>query len=259
MADSFIWYELMTTDADAAVGFYGKLVGWTAADHPNSTTPGGMRYSILSAGERGVGGVMQLDADMTKAGMRPIWVGYIGVADADATAERIKATGGTIHVPPTDIPDVGRFAMASDPGGALFYVMTPLPREDMPAADPNAPGTVSWREHYSSVGEKAAFAFYSGLFGWETMHEMPMGEMGTYRLFGADGVQMGGMMDKPANVPASIWGYYVNVDGIDAAAERVKAAGGQVLMGPMEVPGGSWIVQCVDPQGAAFALVSAGR
>jgi predicted enzyme related to lactoylglutathione lyase len=259
MADSFIWYELMTTDADAAIDFYGHVVGWTAADHPN-TTPDGVRYSILSAGGQGVGGILQLTPDMSKAGMRPIWVGYIGVADVDDAARRIREAGGSIHVPPTDIPDVGRFAMAADPGGALFYVMTPLPREDVPAPlPPQTPGLVSWRELYSSIGEKAAFDFYSGLFGWESLFDMPMGEMGTYRIFGAEGVQMGGMMDKPERIPASLWGYYVNIEGIDAAAERVKAKGGQVLMGPMEVPGGSWVVQCVDPQGANFALVALSR
>jgi predicted enzyme related to lactoylglutathione lyase len=66
-------------------------------------------------------------------------------------------------------------------------------------------------------------------------------------------------MDKPENVPASAWGFYVNVDGLDAAVDRIKANGGQVSMGPHQVPGGSWIVQAVDPQGAAFALVSTSR
>jgi hypothetical protein len=259
MADSFIWYELMTTDTDAAIDFYGKVVGWTAADHPNSATPGGARYTILSAGERGVGGVLQLDQAMQDAGMKPIWVGYIGTADTDAAAERIKGAGGTIHVPPTDIPNVGRFAMVTDPGRALFYVMTPLPREAPPPAEPNTPGTVSWHELYSSAGEKAAFDFYSGLFGWETMTEMPMGVMGTYRIFGDGETQWGGMMDKPDHVPASLWSFYVNVDGIDAAAERVAASGGQVIMGPMEVPDGSWVLQGVDPQGAVFALRSLKR
>lgn len=260
MADSFIWYELMTSDTDAATDFYGHVIGWTAADHPNSATPGGARYTILSAGERGVGGVLQLDQAMQDAGMKPIWVGYVGIADTDAAAERIKGAGGTIHVPPTDIPDVGRFAMASDPGRALFYVMTPLPREGAPSpAEPNMPGTVSWHELYSSVGEKAAFDFYSGLFGWQTMTEMPMGAMGTYRIFGDGETQWGGMMDKPEQVPASLWSFYVNVDGIDAAAERVKASGGQVIMEPMEVPDGSFVLQGIDPQGAVFALRSVTR
>jgi predicted enzyme related to lactoylglutathione lyase len=72
-------------------------------------------------------------------------------------------------------------------------------------------------------------------------------------------VPFGGMMDKPAEAPISAWAFYVNVDGIDAATERIKANGGQVLMGPHEVPGGSWIVQALDPQGANFALVSPKR
>jgi uncharacterized protein len=259
MADTFIWYELITPDPDAAIDFYGKVIGWNAADFPKAT-PDGSRYTVVSAAERGVGGILKLTDAMGEAGMKPIWVGYVGVADADEAARRIAAAGGSIRMEPTDIPDVGRFAMAADPGGALFYVMKPQPRENEPApAEGGEVGTIGWRELYSSAGEKAAFAFYSGLFGWETMHEMPMGAMGTYRVFGADGVQMGGMMDKPANVPASIWGFYVNVDGVDTAAERVKAHGGQVLMGPMEVPGGSWIIQCLDPQGAAFALISAQR
>ena len=105
----------------------------------------------------------------------------------------------------------------------------------------------------------AAFEFYERQFGWETFDLMDMGPMGKYRIWGIDGVQMGGMMDKPANMPVAAWAYYVNVQGIDAAIERIKAGGGQILMGPHEVPGGSWIVQALDPQGANFALVSPTR
>ena len=260
MADKFIWYELMTTDQDAAVDFYSHVVGWTAADHENST-PDGMRYVVLSAGARAVGGVFQLTDEMRAGGARPGWVGYVEAADTDAKAKEVVSAGGSLLMQPGDIPNVGRFAMAADPGGAPFYLLTPQPQEGAPPppADPAAPGIVSWHELYSSVGEKAAFAFYSGLFGWETVTEMPMGEMGSYRIFGRGDVQMGGMMDKPENVPVSAWAFYVNVEGIDAAVERVKAKGGQIVTGPMEVPGGSWIVQGIDPQGANFALVSPTR
>jgi predicted enzyme related to lactoylglutathione lyase len=160
---------------------------------------------------------------------------------------------------PDDIPNVGRFAMVADPGGAAFYLLTPNSPEQPPRAEPDMPGLVSWHELYAGQGQKAAFDFYSGQFGWETITEMDMGPMGVYRIFGSDGVQMGGMMDKPENVPASAWGFYVNVDGIDSAIERIHANGGQVTMGPHEVPGGSWVVQATDPQGASFALVSTTR
>ena len=261
MADSFIWYELMTSDQDAAIDFYKQVVGWTAAEHEGSDLAG-MRYVIFFAGDRGVGGVMALSDEMVAGGARPGWVGYIGVADADAKAEEIADAGGRVLMGPDDIPNVGRFAMVADPGGAAFYIMTPKPPEGQPTptpAEPGAPGQIGWRELYSSLGDKAAFDFYSARFGWESMHEMDMGPMGVYRIFGADGVQMGGMMDKPDNIPVSTWGYYFNVEGIDAAIARIKAAGGQVLMGPHEVPGGSWIVQAMDPQGAPFALVSTTR
>jgi uncharacterized protein len=256
--DKFFWYELMTSDLDAAIGYYTKVVGWTASDMP---MPGdsSQRYTILNVGERGVGGALQLTDQMRAGGARPGWLGYIHVGDADAAAKSIADAGGKVLMGPDDIPEVGRFAMVADPGGAAFYVMMPFPRGEMPPLDPATPGVVSWHELYSSLGDKAAFDFYSGQFGWETITEMDMGPMGTYRIFGAEGVQMGGMMNKPDNIPVSMWGFYVNVDGIDAAAERVKANGGQVLMGPHEVPGGSWIVQCMDPQGAAFALVSTKR
>jgi predicted enzyme related to lactoylglutathione lyase len=248
----FIWYELMTTDQDAAEKFYRAVVGWKTADAGQPD----MRYTILSAGDRGMGGVMKIPA----AGMPPAWLGYIGVPDTDAAAKQIVEAGGAIHHPPDNIPNVGRFAVVSDPGGAVFQLLTPLPRQDEPPpADLKTLGLVSWHELYSSIGEKAAFDFYAGQFGWETLDLMDMGEMGKYRIFGAGGVPMGGMMDKPKEAPASAWGFYVNVDSIGAAIERIKHNGGQITMGPNEVPGNQWVVQGLDPQGATFALVSDNR
>ncbi len=258
MTDSFIWYELMTSDTDAAIDFYTNVIGWTAADHPNSAA-GGMRYVVLSAGQSGVGGILQLDESMKGAGAKPMWVGYIHVDDADDAARRIKEAGGSIHVPPTDIPNVGRFAMAADPGHAPFYVMTPLPMEGPPPAPDGTPGHFSWRELASSAGEKASFDFYSGLFGWQTMQEMPMGAMGTYRIFGDGTDAWGGMMDKPQQMPTSRWNFYATVDSVESAAEQVKARGGQVLMGPMQVPDNSFVIHAMDPQGAAFSLRSVNR
>jgi len=254
--DRFIWYELMTTDQPAAEAFYRAVVGWEMADAGQA----GMRYTILSAGKRGVGGLMALPAEMREAGAKPGWTGYIAVDDTDAAARRIAAAGGSIHRAPDDIPNVGRFAVVADPGGAVFMLLTPLPQgQEPPPIEPNTPGFIGWHELYAGNGQEAAFAFYSSQFGWTTIETLDMGAMGKYRIFGADGVPFGGMMDKPPQAPTAGWGFYVNVDGIDAAIERIKANRGQVLMGPQEVPGGSWIVQAVDPQGAGFALVSPKR
>jgi uncharacterized protein len=252
----FIWYELMTTDQDAAINFYGELVGWTASDSGQKD----ISYTIVSAGGQGVGGILQLTDKMRDGGARPGWLGYIAAADTDAKAREIHSACGRILMEPGDIPDVGRFAMAADPGGAPFYLLTPLPHsEQPPALDPRTPGRVSWHELYSSQGQQAAFAFYSALFGWETQTEMDMGPMGKYRIFGAGGEALGGMIDKPDNVPVSAWTYYINVAGIDAAAKRIEANGGKLIMGPVEVPSGSWVLQATDPQGAHFALISKQR
>ncbi len=256
---TFIWYELLTTDPDSAASFYGQVVGWKVTDSEHRDM-NGARYLTLAAGEHGVGGVLNLTSEMCAGGARPGWLGYIGVVDTDSEAKAIAEAGGHVLMAPADIPGIGRFALVTDPGGAPFYLMTPLPRTEAPdRSDAMAPGVISWRELYSGNGEEGAFDFYSRRFGWETFVRMPMGEMGQYRIFGRDGLQMGGMMDKPAQVPAPHWNYYIYVNGIDAAADRVKANGGQILMEPHEVPGGSWILQALDPQGGAFALVSQAR
>lgn len=257
-AAKFIWYELMTSDQDAAILFYKEVVGWSAAEQTMASLD--FRYTLLSAGERAVAGLMALTADMRAGGAQPGWVGVIGVPDTDEAARRVVEAGGAVHMGPEDIPNVGRFAFVSDPGGAVFELMTPIPPEQEPTPLPRtAPGNVGWHELYSGTGQEAAFDFYSRLFGWTTVELMDMGPMGQYRLFAAGGDPIGGMMSKPELMPAPAWSFYFVVEGIDAAIERINANGGQVLMGPHEVPDGSWIVQALDPQGAHFALVSQVR
>lgn len=253
----FFWYELLTTDLDAALDFYRRVVGWTSADSGME----GMRYELLQAGDRAIGGAMQLTPDMLDGGARPGWLGYVAVADTDAMAARIEAAGGRILMPPADIPDVGRFALVADPGGAAFYLLAPFPQDQaQPPPKPSDPGIFAWHELYAGNGEAQAFAFYSDLFGWETTELMEMGPMGKYRLVARGGEPFGGMMDRPPSMPASVWNYYVNVaGGIDAAVARIEAGGGQVTLPPQEVPGGSWVVQARDPQGGPFSLVSATR
>jgi uncharacterized protein len=123
---------------------------------------------------------------------------------------------------------------------------------------PGTPGHIGWRELHAGNGD-GAFAFYSKLFGWTKADAMDMGACGVYQIFAIDGAPSGGMMTKMPDTPAPFWLYYFNVDAIDAAAGRAKDAGGKVLMGPHQVPGGGWIVQCFDPQRAMFALVANKR
>ena len=248
----FVWYELMTSDPKAAEAFYCNAIGWTAKD---AGMPTGMSYTLLLAGGIAMGGMMAVPPEAAAAGLRPMWGGYVAVDDVDDYAQRITHAGGAIHKAPTDIPGVGRFAVAADLQGAIFMMIKGL-SDTMPQPPaPDAPGHVGWRELHAGDSE-SAFAFYSGLFGWTKAEAVDMGSMGIYQTFATgDGPAVGGMMKKTDSMPRPVWLYYFNVAGIDAAIGRVKDGGGQVLNGPMQVPGGSWIAQCFDPQGAMFAMV----
>jgi predicted enzyme related to lactoylglutathione lyase len=247
----FVWYELMTADAADAAAFYENVVGWTSRDAGMEGQP----YTLMLVGEAQVAGVMNTPKELQAIGAKPTWSGYIGVDDVDAMAARVLQAEGKILRPGTDIPDIGRFAVVADPQGSSFLLFKPSRDEPPLRPAPGSPGTVGWHELHA-VEWKGAFEFYSTLFGWTKGEAIDMGPMGVYQLFEIDGVPSGGMMTKPPEAPAPGWRYYINVDRIRAAAARVAQFGGQVVMGPHQVPGGSWIVQGVDPQGAEFALVS---
>jgi predicted enzyme related to lactoylglutathione lyase len=248
---AFIWYDQMSNDLTGAEAFYTKVVGWKLA----ANTMNDQRYTLLQAGAAMIGGLMPIP-DEAK-GVRPAWMGYIAVDDVKAYADKVKAAGGSIHRPPSDIPNVGTFAVADDPHGAGFLLFKPK-GADGPAPDPDAAGHVGWRELHAGDGP-SALDFYSGLFGWTKGDAMDMGAMGKYLIFSTRSGQSGGVMTKSPDTPAPMWLYYFNVDAIDAATERVKAAGGRIVVGPMEVPGDRWMVQGFDPQGAAFGLLAPKR
>ena len=253
----FVWYELMTTDAAAAVSFYQTVAGWKAQPAGIGTVP----YTVLSVGEAGIGGVLELSAEMCAQGAAPVWVGYVGVDDVDGHVERVRAAGGSVQMGPMDMPGVGRFAMVADPHGAPFVLFKPTSTEPLPVVAPGTQGSIGWRELHAGDGE-AAFAFYSALFGWTESSRMDMGPMGVYRLFSTGGEgspAVGGMMTRMPDSPRPFWLYYIEVDHLGAAMERATAAGGKLLMGPHEVAGPMYIAQFFDPQGALFALVSAAR
>jgi uncharacterized protein len=245
----FSWYELMTSDTKAAGKFYSDVVGWSTQEMPSID---GGQYTTFNIGGVGVAGMLNLAGHTG-------WIGYISVDDVDAHIDKIVEAGGTLWKPATDVPGMLRFAVLSDPQGAGIVVFTAdaaMPTPQRPTAP--TPGTIGWHELYTTDLE-GGFKFYNKLFGWTKVSDMDMGPMGLYRIFDeGDHKQMGdgGMMTKAPNIPVSCWNFYFCVDAIDAAVARVKAGGGNVLHGPAEVPGGSWIINGQDPQGAMFALVS---
>lgn len=244
-----VWYELLTTDADAAQAFYADIVGWNIAPFGLAGTGD---YRILTAPDgQGIGGLMTVPEG---APMKPGWFAYIGVDDVDATAEKVTALGGSVHIGPMDIPGIGRFAFVADPQGMSFYIMRGDSPEDAQAFAVNSPGHCGWNELVTTDHE-AALAFYGALFGWESTEAMPMGPMGDYAFVDHHGTRIGAMMTAGAGWPTR-WTYYFTVPSIHAAKDRIEQAGGTVTMGPQEVPGPMFIIMGTDPQGVAFALVS---
>lgn len=252
---SHVWYELITPDPDGAKTFYDAVVGWDIGER----IPGDQDYRMIGRGDGGfAGGVLGLTEEMRQHGGRPVWLGYIGADDVDATVARIEAAGGKALMPAFDIPQ-GRIAMVADPQGAPFYVMKPIPPEGSPnhksdVFSVDQPQHVRWNE-LSTTDPDAGIAFYGDHFGWTQEGEMDMGEMGKYRFIHHAGVAIGAVMPKMPEMPVSLWTYYIGVDDIDRAASAVTSGGGSILNGPMEIPGGEFALNALDPQGASFGLV----
>src|SRR5215470_7760234 len=250
----FIWYDVMSNDVKATQAFYTKALGWSARDAGMGNGP----YTLLSTGAADVGGLMPIPEDARKRGVPPCWTGYVAVDDVDDYAVRVKKAGGKVQRGPEDIPGVGRFAVVADPHGAVFIIMKGNSEQGPPQVAADAPGHVGWRELQAGDG-KAAFAFYSSLFGWKKSDAIDMGKMGVYQTFSTGGDAVGGMMTKMPEAPWPFWLYYFNVEALDAAVARVKKAGGKIALEPQQVPTGQWIAQCTDPQGAMFGLLAPTR
>lgn len=240
------WYELTTPDLEAAQAFYTAVIGWTfsGAGMPD------FDYRLASAGGDMVAGLML----PPKAGMPPFWTVYVAVDDGEATLAALRAGGGMVHKDLAEIPGTGRFAIVADPQGAVFGILEPLPGGAGGAFDQKKSGHGNWHELMSS-DPKAAMAFYGRVFGWTPSQSMDMGEMGSYDLFAHRGADIGGMMRLMPGMTGSFWLPYFGAEGIDRAVAQVTGSGGRVMNGPMEVPGGAWIIQAQDPQGAMVAFV----
>jgi predicted enzyme related to lactoylglutathione lyase len=236
----FVWHELLTTDTAAAAAFYPKVVPWRTQP---SNMPG---YTIFMAGGLQVGGLMALPADAGAAH----WLMYVGTASVDATVAQAQGLGARVVKGASDIPNVGRFAVLADPQGATFAVFTP---GGGPAPQNPPQGGFSWHE-LQTTDVAGALRFYGELFGWTKGVSHDMGAMGTYQIFEHRGSGVGGMCNTQGPSTPPSWLSYVHVTDATRAVAAVKSAGGRLLHGPVEVPGGNWIALFLDPQGGAFAV-----
>lgn len=254
---SFIWYELLTSDAAKAKAFYDAVCGWNIDAQP---APGGMDYRMINAEDGQAGGVMQLNADMIAGGAQATWLGYLGVDDVDASVAAVVEAGGQVHLPAFDIPNVGRLAMVTDPQGVPFYVMRGASPESSTAYQRMGFGHVSWNE-LRTTDDAAALAFYEKLFAITKVGAMPMGEMGEYSFIAngdSKGDAVGAVMPTQPGTPPG-WSFYFRVPDITEAQAKVEAGGGKVVWGPHQVPGGEWVINITDPEGVSCGIVSPNK
>jgi hypothetical protein len=241
----WIWYELLTLDVAAAQVFYGKVIGWRWVQH--QTVPG---YQMFTAGDVTIGGVMALPP---QTGLpRPLWLGYVHVANVDASVAAAQRDGATQCVPPTDIPGVGRFAMILDPQGVPVYVMAPQSQGGQSQSFAAKVGHCQWNE-LVTTDPAAAVSFYTRHLGWQKGDVMNMGPMGDYQFLIGGAQRFGAVMKRTSEGPP-LWRYYFGVDDIDRAAKAITDGGGRLLVDPRPTPGGGWASAAIDPQGAEFGI-----
>ena len=254
-----IWYEYLAQDIDRAERFFTGVIGWQVT---NGDMPG-IDYRILSApnpsapGSTAIGGLMALPPG---APTRPGWLAYFAVDDVDASVAASLAAGGTVHMPPMTLDDVGRMALVGDPQGAPFYVMrgaSEAPSTSFQGPTGTAPGHMAWNE-LLAPDQDAAMRFYGPLFGWRHEGAMPMGPLGDYRFIHAGPAGLGASMNTPPGETPG-WRFYVFVPEVDGVIERLADASGRVLHGPDQIPGGAYAVVAEDPFGTRFGFVGARR
>jgi hypothetical protein len=245
-AGNFCWFELGTSDQNAAKEFYTSLFGWRFRDSPLPPEMGGV-YTTLMVDDKDVGAMYQLGPQME--GIPPHWMLYVAVNSADEVAAKVVELGGGALCPPFDVMEYGRTVSFKDPTGGTLSVWEP--KAHFGADLVGEPGSACWGE-LATTDVKTAGAFYSSLFGWslkESSDGMP------YTEFSNQGQAIGGM--TPTNSqesPASHWSVYFAVDDCDAAAEKANGLGATLCAPPTDIPNVGRFAVIQDPQGAFFAI-----
>lgn len=217
-------------------------------EHEQENELGG--YRRAKKGGADVAGVMPL----MQEGQPTAWTTHVAVADADETVAAVRDAGGSVIAEPMDVMGMIRFAIVADPSGAAFGVTQPGTFAGAELV--NEPGAFCWNE-LETRDPEGAKAFYGAVFGWG-FEDHDMGPMGIYTEWKLGEDSIGGMMDMgntqmPPEVP-SHWLAYFAVESTDEALEKVRAGGGEVLFGPVDIPAGRFAT-VADPFGAAFDVI----
>jgi uncharacterized protein len=247
---TFSWPELSTTDQKGGVAFYRALFGWDVNEQPIGPTE---TYSMFQMRGKEVGAAYTMRPEERQHGAPPHWNSYVTVKNVDEAVKKAEGLGAKVFAPPFDVMDVGRMAVLQDPTGAVFQVWEA--KKHIGAKILSEPGALCWTE-LTTTDTKAAEKFYTELFGWTPKHS-PAGAPMEYTEFSVAGTPGIGMMPKPPQMPAHIpsyWMPYFQVTSVDASASKAKELGGNLMVGPQDIPDAGRFAVVSDPQGAMFAL-----
>jgi len=248
--NTFCWPELATSDPDGAKKFYGAIFGWNFQD--DEVGPD-MVYTMALKGDKYAGAMFAINEEMKAQGVPPNWLQYVSVESVDASTEKAKSLGGVVMREPMDVMEIGRMSVLQDPTGAVFALWEA--KQAIGAQVVNEHGALTWNEVLTNDVDKAG-KFYTELFNWAS-DTQDMGAF-SYTVFMNGDRPAAGMMainqETMGDIPSN-WLLYFAVDDADKAAENAKAAGGNILEPPRDIPevGRFTIIQ--DPQGAVFAMI----
>ena len=243
-----VWFDLSTSDLSAAKALYAELFGWTFGDAPAELG----FYTMAFA--KGLPAAAVAPKMPGQEAAPVTWTVYFGVTDAEATIASITANGGSVVVPPMPIPpDLGRMAVAIDPGGAVFGLWEHGSFSG--AGIEGEHGAMCWTEVACRNAEANA-AFYVAVFGL-TSQRLPGDAVEYYILHdGEPGVAGVMQMDAAWEGIPPYWMPYFAVNSLGAANATLTKHGGKILNGPIPSPFGK-IMVAQDAQGAVFSYMSA--
>ncbi len=237
----FVWFELLTKEMDKATSFYPEALPWRIEPIEMQD---GSSYTMIKVGDAGIGGLMTPQGDVPTA-----WVSYVSVADVDATAEKVKAAGGTTHMDAIDVLGVGRMQPVSDAQGGMFCLFK------AETADPErveGPGSLHWNELWTQ-DTSASLAFYEDVLGY-THEEMTMPN-GTYYILKDGDTPRGGLLQAPSSDIPTMWLQYITVDDCDAALTRAKQNGATIVAEPVDAEGVGRFGIFRDPIGGMIGVI----
>ncbi|WP_175409861.1 VOC family protein [Streptomyces sp. TRM64462] len=246
------WVDAMFTDLEGAKRFYGDVLGWTFGE---AATEYG-NYTQAYADGKAVAAVVPPMPGQEGEEPQSAWCLYFASPDVEATARKVRDSGGQLLMEPMRVGDFGSMLLAREPSGTVFGVWQAGAHEGFEARA--VPGAYCWAEVYTRDADKAD-AFFREVFsfGAKKMADAPI----DFKIFDLGAEPVLGRMKMDENFPPDMPPYinvYFTVADCDAAITRATDRGAKLLFGPMDSPFGRFAA-LIDPQGAPFSLIDVTR